>query len=265
MPAFKRHLLLPFVFLLFSFILTPLVFGKTALENARDDYTFQFTKYQEAKTNYLQDKAAYEKFKTAISKNEAFVSTKDYLLQVSKLYSSYLLLVKERGNQINWAGKENQRDKTLKLIDEDIAYLSDYTNRTKSAQTLEELTALSVDLSTQNKNKTLPKLYKVLSLYEVTETKSTLNYLNTTSQDVETYLSNNPSQNQSVIANWKTEIANIKNTTNSFIEKSEQILAKTGEDTAKYNEFEEISQRTNSAKSTMKRSQNLFQEILRLL
>lgn len=265
MSAFKRTALLALSFLLFASTLTPFVFGKTSLENARDDYTFQFAKYQEARTNYLQDKASYEKFKTAISKNEAFVSTKDYLLQVSKLYSSYLLLVKERGNEINWSGVQDLHDKTLKLIEEEQNFLTDYTNKINSAQTLEELTALAIELSDQNKNQTLPKLYKILSLYEITEAKATLHYLDTTSQDVEAYLSKNPPSNQSVIANWRTEIANIKSTANSFIQRADQTLAKTAENTAKPNEFAEISQRTNSAKDNLKRSKNLFQEILRLL
>lgn len=265
MPVFKRHLIFLLVLLLFFLSFSPFVFGKTSLENARDDYTFQFAKYQEARTNYLQDKAGYEKFKTAISKNEVFISTKDYLLQVSKLYSSYLLLVKERGNEINWSGVQDQRDKTLKLIEEELASLSNFSNKTNSAQTLEELTALSASLSGQIQTQTLPKLYKVLSLYEITEAKATLHYLDTTSQDVEAYLSKNPPSNQSVIANWRTEIANIKSTANSFIQRADQTLAKTAENTAKPNEFAEISQRTNSAKDNLKRSKNLFQEILRLL
>lgn len=265
MPVFKRHLIFSLVLLLFSLSFSPFVFGKTPLENAKDDYTFQFTKYQEARTNYLQDKAGYEKFKTAISKNEVFISTKDYLLQVSKLYSSYLLLVKERGNEINWSGVQDQRDKTLKLIEEELASLNDFSNKTNSAQTLEELTVLSASLSGQIQIQTLPKLYKVLSLYEITETKSTLNNLDITSQDVETYLTNNPSQSQSTIANWRTEISSIKNTAGSFIQKSEEILAKTAENTAKKNEFEEISQRSNSAKANLQRSRNLFEEVLRIL
>ena len=265
MPSFKKALLLLPAFLLFTLSFSPFVFGKTALENARDDYIYQFAKYQESKANYLQDKAAYEKFKTAISKNEAFVSTKDYLLQVSKLYSSYLLLIKESGNKINWSGVQDQRDKTLKLVEEELTYLSDFANKINSAQTLEELTALATDLSNQNKSVTLPKLYKVLSLYEIAEAKATLNYFDKTSQDVETYLNNNPSQNQSVIANWRTEISSIKNTANSFIQRSDQVMAKTAENTAKKNEFEEISQRTNSAKANLKRSKNLFEEILRIL
>lgn len=265
MPNFKRTLVAILVLLLVSFSFSPFVFGKTALENAKDDYTFQFAKYQEAKTNYLQDKSAYEKFKTAISKNEAFVSTKDYLLQISKLYSSHLLLIEERGNEINWSGREDQRGKTLKLVEEELGFLNDFSTKTNSTQTLEELTAQAVNLSSQIQKQTLPKVFKILSIYEIAEAKASLDNLDSTTQVVESYLAKYPSQSQSVISNWRTEIDAIKNSANSSIQRAEQVIAKTAENTAKLNEFQEISLRTNSAKSNLKRSKNLFEEILRLL
>ncbi|GEM_PF-7022317 len=265
MSFIQRSVLGLFLLLFFFFSSSSLIIGRTPLETAQDDYAYQFSKYRETQTKFQISKGAYEKFKTATSKNEAFFATKDYLNQVNILYTSYLLLIIEKGNYIDWSEATDLRNKTITLINEEFTFIEGQKENISKTQTLEELPPISKISDDRIKKLTIFKLYKILSLYELTEAKSALKNLETMSTDIENYISNKPTYNASVIANWRSEIENIKKISRENIKAAEIILLDTTENTASEKQFKDISIRSNEAKSNIKRSKKLFEEVLRIL
>ena len=69
-----KYLVLSLTFIIFMAALSivlPTFAQTTALEKAKADYSFQFSKYREIQKEYQSAKSQYESFKTATSKNEA--------------------------------------------------------------------------------------------------------------------------------------------------------------------------------------------------
>ena len=149
-----------------------IVTSETTLERARQDYTFQYTKYRDAQEKYLVAKSTFETFKTAVAKGEAFVKTKEYLAQIDNVYVAYLLLVKEQGNYIDWGQEEPQKAEIFKLIDSQITYFQDHPKQIETAQTLEDLPALAKNTKDYTQTILPGKIYKALATYELVETIS---------------------------------------------------------------------------------------------
>src|SRR4030043_2286969 len=78
------------IFLLFFVISFQLstINSQSPYEKAKADYLVQLKNYNQSKDAYITAKSNYLKFKTAVSKKEAFEKTKDYLINTNFLMVS---------------------------------------------------------------------------------------------------------------------------------------------------------------------------------
>ena len=132
----------------------------TPLEKAQNDYNFQFTKYRDAQDEYTTAKAAYSTFKTAVSKNNAYAKTRDYLIAIDNLYISYVRLIKEHGNKFTWGQLSFQKEQIVKLLDDEINYFSQHQTETRKTNTLEDLPGQAEELKTHLVEELDKKIYK---------------------------------------------------------------------------------------------------------
>src|SRR3989344_1807735 len=150
MPKLRKVLIPLALILLLQFSIFNFQFSiaqtQNPLDKAQNDYTFQFTKYRESQNKYITARSSYLTFKTAISKNDAYLATKDYLVQIDRLYHAYLLLVNENSNSLSWQNSDIPKGKLNQIIDEEIAFFDGHQKKVNDAKTLEQLTDLASDL-----------------------------------------------------------------------------------------------------------------------
>jgi hypothetical protein len=115
---------------LFFFVLIPVVLAfslcnplvaqedlsesENPVKKAREDYLFQYAKYNEAYELYLTKKEANEKFQTISSQQEAITATKEVLTRRAEVLRTYLQLLKFKilaQGQLDPGTKESQTGK----------------------------------------------------------------------------------------------------------------------------------------------------------
>jgi len=239
----------------------------TPLEKAQNDYSFQFTKYREAQEKYITARASYLSFKTAVSKNDAFAKTKDYLTQIDLLYLSFVALVQENANSINWGKSGTEKDEVGKILNAEITYINEHKQKVQNTKTLEELPLLSKELKTHIKDTLEPKLNKTLATFEVVETESAFEDFSSLSRilDRVVIFKLNAGETKSILANWASEIKDIRDKTSDKAAAARKKLDEREGDTLPKGNLEDISEITQSAKTELKRSMPLFEEVVRIL
>ena len=239
----------------------------TALDKAQNDYTFQFTKYREAQNKYINARSSYLTFQTATAKNNAYLATSDYLLKIDDLYHAYLFLVNENGNNLDWQNSDIPKDQINQIIDEEIAFFDDHQKKVKDTQTLEQLTDLANDLQNHRDKEFSLKTNKILATFEVIETQSAIADFNKIAGELDKIIASKieKDQNQSILANWISEITDIKAKTQNYLTKAKELLEKTKEQTASGDEVKDISSFAQLAKNELLRSKPLFKEVIGIL
>ena len=244
----------------------PTVFAQSPLEKAQNDYSSQLQKYNQAKENYITAKANYNAFKTAASKNDAFVKTRDYLTQTNFLITNYLLVVKEYANQLNWESSSFKKDDTFKPIDDEVNYLQDNWHQFQKTTTLEDLPILANDLSKHLENSTNPITNKTLATYEVVKTEYLVNNFNQLSQKLIDFANTKVKENnRSIVNNWLSEINIIKRETDAHIIQSKADLEKVITDSPNQYQIDQVIQNTKLTQDELLKSRDLFKEILRII
>ena len=240
---------------------------QTPLQKAQSDYTFQFTKYRDAQEKYISAKSAYESFKTATAKNDAFITTKDYETQINKLYIAYILLVQENGNAINFTGHGDDKNKSDSILKSETDYFNEQNKKVALTKTLEELPPIATDIKTHLETDTVPKINKALAIYEVVQAEATLEEFKSLSRilDRVVVFKLRVGETKSILNNWTSEIKDIQTKTEAAIAKARQMLAETQNDKASEGKLGEISETTKVAKQELKRSQPLFEEVVRII
>ena len=239
----------------------------TALDKAQNDYTFQFTKYREAQNKYINARSSYLTFQTATAKNNAYLATGDYLVQIDNLYQAYLFLVNENGNSLGWQNSDISKDHINQIIDEEIAFFDNHRKKVKDAKTLEQLPDLATDLRSHRDKEFNLKINKILATFEVIEAQSAIADFNKLARDLDKIITSKieKDQNQSILANWISEITNIKAKTQNYLTKAKELLEKTKEQTASGDELKDISSFAQLAKNELLRSKPLFKEVIGIL
>src|SRR3989344_8334435 len=146
------------IFALFIFHLPFSYAAQSPLETAQSDYNFQYTKFRDAQEKYVSARSSYLSFQTAAAKNEAFLRTKDYLAQADNLFLSYIDLVKENGNSINWPGDTISKDNLTINLTQESTFLAQNKTSLEGAKTLEDLVQSAKDLKTHFEGITTPKI-----------------------------------------------------------------------------------------------------------
>lgn len=241
------------------------VLSQTPLQKAKTDYTFQLGKYQETKNRYQTTKTQYQSFKTAIAKNEAYLATKAHLTQIANVHLAYFFLVKENSNVLQWSKTSFTKEPIDKLLNSEVDYFRNFTKTIETAQTLEELVLQAGQLK-KHLAKTRPKISQTIATFEIIETESATADFNSLTIKLGKMISQRSDKiNPSVVANWNTEIANIRQKTEFYLGKAKEMLAKTQENAIDENQVKAISTFTTNAKNQLQPSATLFEEMIRLL
>ena len=269
MPTIRKILIVLAAILIFQFSIFNFQFSIaiTPLDQAQEDYTFQFTKYREEQSKYITARSSYLTFNTAVSKSEAFLATKDYLGQIDNLYTSYILLVNEHANSLNWTNSTLPKDLVSKIAGEQTSYLKDHQEKVSQSTTLEELPVLAAELKKYVDTNLAEKINKTLAILEIVETESALSDFNelTAILDQAMTSKNQPGASQSFYANWTSEISDIRTKAEAFKDQAKAQLAKTEEETASERELSSISYSAQQAKKELQRSKPLFEEVIKSL
>src|SRR3989344_827316 len=241
------------------------VYSQTPFEKTKEDYSIQLKKYNEARNDYLTKKASFEAFQTATAKKEVFESTKNYLVETNFLLADKLNVLKEFGNTINWQNSTFNKEAMFTLLDEETNYLQNNWSDIQKTTALEQLPPIAEELKIRLDKSLLPKADKVIGTYEVAKTQSAHTNFKNLAQAVSNFI--NPratSENTAIIHNWQTEIDNVNAAVNTNISEAKAELDKIQLD-RKSSRVNKVFQLTKSAKDELKRSLNLFEEILRII
>jgi len=245
----------------------PLTFAQTPKEKARQDYTFQFTKYREAQEKYSTAQAAYLSFQTATAKNDAYLKAKEFLSQTDSLYLSYIALVTEYGNSMDWQRTSLSKDKINTLEETEVSYFQTHQKQISQTATLEELPPLTQELKNHIEKSLSLKINKILATFEVAETESTFNEFSELSQTVRNKIASQSrsEETNSILMNWTSEIENIRKSSEVLKNQSIEKFNQKPQDTLEQGDLEEITKFTQEAKSQLKKSKPLFEEVARIL
>lgn len=238
---------------------------KSALQVAKDDYLFQFTKYQKAHEDYITASSNYLSFKTTIAKNDAFSKTKEYLNQVNLLYLAYILQVQEYGNNLKWDKSDFDKDTTDKTLKEESSFIKDYQQKIADSKSLEDLPPLAKDLKKHIEKTSAPKINKITAIYQIVQTETAYDNFLDLSQTIENFITPKITDtNRSILTNWQTEIKDIKEKIQVSLDKARENNQKTREDGGNNDQIRTTLQSLNEAKTQFQRSKQLFEEILRV-
>ncbi|OGD86108.1 hypothetical protein A3B51_03155 [Candidatus Curtissbacteria bacterium RIFCSPLOWO2_01_FULL_41_18] len=238
---------------------------KSALQKAKDDYLFQFTKYQKAHEDYITASSNYLSFKTTIAKNDAFSKTKEYLNQVNLLYLAYILQVQEYGNNLKWDKSDFSKDATDKTLKEESSFIKDYQQKIADSKSLEDLPPLAKDLKEHIEKTSAPKINKITAIYQIVQTETTYDNFLDLSQTIENFITPKITDtNRSILTNWQAEIKDIKEKIQTSLDKARENNQKTREDGNNDDQIRTTLQSLDEAKTQFQRSKQLFEEILRV-
>lgn len=268
MPWKKLVLFTAIFFLLtFASVKISLATNKSPIERVEDDYALQFTKYREAQEKYTTARAAYISFQTVASKNDAFLKTQEYLVQIDKLYISYLDVISEYSNHLDWTSFPERKTAVGGIVESQKNYFNDHQKRVLSAAALEGMPPLAGELKKHLDENLNPQINKVLAIYEIAQSESLLAEFNILASTLDQNLveRDGSAANQSIIANWKTEVEDIRKKAEEAKNKAFEKLAALETQILRDNDLEGITTLTQKAIGELKRSSFLFGEVVNIL
>lgn len=246
---------------------TPSDAEKQRMDQALQDYSYQFSKYDECHNKYITDRSAYISFQTATAKNSAFITTKDCLTKIYDVYVAYIRYIKEQGNVFNWNKKDEEKSQTFKTLDDEVTYFQDNQPNVGKLQTLEDTVPYAADLKTHITKTTYPIVLKALATYEVAESEAALEIFVNLSEKIRSLVTSKINQDQyiSFLANWDTEIADIRSKSENYNGQARQALSTFKPSTNNTGNIGTVSSLTAKTKTELLRSKAIFVEILKLI
>lgn len=230
---------------------------QTPLEKARQDYVFQTTKYNELRDKYLSARDNHKAFNTAASKNEAFLKTRDYLVQIPNVYITYLLLVNERSNNHDWSLTDFNKNAEHQKIQSEVKKLEDLKTEAENLKTLEETETYANKLRTAVETTTLPLAYEILAKTDLAQITELENLFIQNASKVETYSKDKLSQKDNqLFLNWQSEVQKAKDLIRLEVENSKKGLSE-----LKYND-QKFNYDTKKVRSLFSPTTGLLKEIL---
>ena len=243
-----------------------LVLGQSPLELSKENYSLQLTKLNDAHEAYITAKSNYLSFKSATAKNDAFIKTKEYLHQVDELLTLYLKLVRSFSDNANWQSSNFSKEEQNNIIQEESAFVSDHQAKIDKATTLEELTPLAKDLKTHLEESTNPRINKIIVTLDIVQTQSTSEKFNQLSARVNEFVASRiKADNKSLLINWQSETANIKEKTQNNLNLVLQSFTKIKDDRNNLYQVAQTLKVNKQAKDELKKSKDLFEEMLKVI
>ena len=237
-----------------------LTFAATPLDTAQSDYNFQFSKYQEFQEKFISAKSNYQTFKTATAKDQAFTASRGYVNQAINVYLAYFSLVQEYGNSLNWQGVSTFSNVTQTINDIKNTYLQ-ARQTVSTSQTLEDVDKNASDLAIAQTTAIDPRLYWILSVYELQKTFNLMDDFNSFAEMLSQKESNFARSN--ILSSWQTDVETIrKNAQTQLNIASTKINATNGK--AEEGTLKETISRTQNARNEILKSKKLFFEAAKL-
>ena len=245
----------------------PINIARERLDQAKQDYSFQFSKYEDCRKQYITDRSAYITFQTATSKNTAFLTTKDCLSKVYDVYVSYLRYIKEQGNVFTWNKNDSEKETIFKSLDDEITYFQVNKSKVGDLQTLESSVTYSAELKTHITKTTYQIIQKALATYEVAESEAALEDFVNMADILRKFTLSKIDQNQyaSFIANWDSEISDIRQEAESNNTRARNTLSTFKPQIYDTGAINSITSITKKTKTELIRSKSIFAEILKLI
>ncbi|OGD95609.1 hypothetical protein A3F02_03080 [Candidatus Curtissbacteria bacterium RIFCSPHIGHO2_12_FULL_38_9b] len=271
MPKPKIPRILTILCITLAFFLVPIyqksnLFSQNQFENAKKDYAFHFLKYNDQRQKLSQANSSYNTFKTVAAKNDLFIATRDYLLQINNLYIAYINTVIEYSNEINWSKLSEKRAHINQKLESEKQYFRTHQPNIQNVTTLEELPPLSDDLRKYIEEQTKPAIYMAFITYEMANIQSTDEEFEQLLALVKTQLNLKlQSGENTTISNWFSEINSIQQTSNTYLDGANAKFENLDESVVNRRNLNEILQDTSTTKNELKKSINLFEEVLQIL
>lgn len=276
MPKITKLTILPVlvILLLSATLITSLVHAQSQTDNekqrlakAQEDYSYQFTKYEDCHNHYVTDRSAYLSFQTTTAKNKAFLTTKDCLTKTYDVYIAYVRYIKENGNAFTWNKNDAEKSLIFKTLDDEVIYFQSNQPKVNGLQTLEDTVPFTADLKTHITKTTFIVIQKALATYEVAESEAALENFSNLSDKVRSIVTSkiDQSQHTSFMANWDSEIADIKSRSENYNSQARKELSNFVPSTYDFSSIDSISNYTNKSKAELLRSKAIFAEILKLI
>ncbi len=182
----------------------------SSLEQAQQDYSFQTTKYQDAKEKYETAKSNHKVYNTAVSKNEAFLKTQEYLIQANNVYITYLLLINERSNLYDWGKGIYPKNEQHQIIQDQIKALEDLKTEAQNLKTLEETTPYAQKMKDHVEKNTLPTAYFLLVKTDLSQLLEVQYDFNETAAVVSAYVQGRIKEaDKQLFLNWQSQIQTV--------------------------------------------------------
>lgn len=135
------------IFFLFSVVIVSPSLA-LSLTRAQQDYLYNLEKYQDSYSKFIGAKGAYMKYRTLSTRDEVIAVGREFLGQRAELVRTYLVMLRSK---ISQTPPDNffQQEKLLKEINSQILFFSQYKERAKLIQTIEEFNQLSEEFDEQ--------------------------------------------------------------------------------------------------------------------
>ncbi len=237
------------------------------LAKAQEDYSYQFSKYEDCHNQYINNRSAYIAFQTTTAKNNAFLTTKDCLTKIYDVYIAYIRYIKEQGNAFNWSKDDTEKNVIFKTLDDEITYFQNTQPNVGNLQTLEDTIPYASELKTHITKTTYLIIQKALATYEVAESEAALENFTNLSAKIRSFVTTRIDQNQysSFLANWDSEIADIKSHSENYNSQARQALTTFNPILSDSGSIDSVSSFTKKTKAELLRSKAIFAEILKLI
>lgn len=240
--------------------------AQTTIDAAKENYSIQLTRYNDTKESYITAKSNYIAFKSATSKSEAFLKTKDYLISVDELLLTYIELVRSFGNSTKWQSSSFNKENIDNILDQESSIIKDLKNKVNQTTTLEESIPVSRELKNQLGNSTSPKINKIIVTFDIAQTESTFAKFNQLSVYLNEFVKSRiKPQNQAILANWQSETVDIQEKTQKNLDLAKESYQKIRDDRNNQFQIQQTSKINTLAKDELKRSKNLFEEMLKII
>ncbi len=201
------------------------VYSISPLEQAQNDYSFQLSKYQDAKAKFDNTRANYQTYQTAIAKSDLYRQTKDYFAQICDLYISYFLLVNERANSVNWDHSSYKKDDQSKLVADELASIRNIKSQAQNTQKLEDYNEQFKNLKANIQSSGLPIANSVLKTTDVVQIEETAAIFFQNADALDKYALSKISDNNKPLYNdWKSQIDTYKQTIQKEVDADKSYL-----------------------------------------
>ena len=240
--------------------------AQSPLETAKKDFVQKTSDYSTSKSAYIGAKATYTKFQTATAKADAFSKTKSYMITADNLLLSYLALVSHYASDPKLQGTSFDKTFSDQLVSEQTNFIQNHLSSVENSKTLEELPPLATNLKTQLSKSTQPKISKLVVSMDISRTEAVFSdYKNLAGKLDEFTKSRITPQNQTLVANWQSEIGDIREKTQTNLSQTSSSYQLISDNYLNPSRIKQTQTILGKAKTELKRSSQLFEEMTKII